>query len=341
MRIVVLCGGLSPERNVSLSSGAMVCNALIEKGHQAVLVDLLYGVKTLPVPAERFFEDAHSLPAYRVEQDAPDIEALRRERGNRAIGDNVVPLCQAADMVYMALHGQDGENGKLQAFFDLYNIRYTGSGYMGAAVSMDKWVSKQLLSACGVNVPEGMLLKKGQALPEDVPYPCIVKPLCGGSSIGISRADDREGFLRAVKEAFLQEDEILVERFVEGREFSCGLLDGEALPLIEIRPKGGFYDYAHKYQPGWTEEITPAPLAEEPTKAMQRAAELAYRALGLSAYGRMDFILDRENRAYCLEANTLPGMTPTSLLPQEAAVLGIDYPTLCERIVASSLKKYQ
>ena len=174
----------------------------------------------------------------------------------------------------------------------------------------------------------------------DFPLPCVVKPCCGGSSIGIAIPKTKEEFEAALLDAFRYEDEVLVEEYIEGRELSAGVLGGEALPLIEIIPREGFYDYAHKYQPGWTEEITPARLDAETTARIQSLAVKAYQTLHLSVYSRIDFLLTASGEAYCLEANTLPGMTPTSLFPQEAAAAGIDYPTLCDRIVSLSERKY-
>ncbi len=341
MNIIVLAGGLSPERDVSLSTGALTVNALLSRGHRAVLLDLFLGSAASPDEA---FQNAAPLPVYTVPEIAPELETLRQSRSrglSEEIGDGVIELCRAADIVYLALHGGDGENGRLQAFFDMLGIRYTGSPFLGCSLAMHKGITKQIFQNAGILTPRGVLLSRHTAdRAETAGLPCVVKPCCGGSSIGISIAHTAMERDEALKEAFRYEDEVLVEEYVRGKELSCGILGGEALPLIEIIPRGGFYDYAHKYQAGWTEEITPARVDEESTRLIQSAAVAAYRALQLDIYARVDFLLTATGEAYCLEANTLPGMTPTSLLPQEAAVVGLEYPVLCDRIVTLSMEKY-
>ena len=345
MNIVVLAGGLSPERDVSLSSGAMAANALRSMGHNAVLVDLFFGVQSLPNPVVDAFYNLDALEPYAVPEREPDLDAIRRMRKSgysSAIGAGVIELCRAADITYLALHGDCGENGTLQALFDLSDIRYTGSPSLGCALAMDKFVSKGLLDAAGVPTPKGMLFHRGEEIDLDaLPLPCVVKPCCGGSSIGITIAHDREQKKRALSDAFRCENTVLVEEYIRGMELSAGVLDGKALPLIEIVPKHGFYDYQHKYQAGWTDEIVPARIDEATTKRIQALAVKGFHALHLDVYARLDFLLTESGEAYCLEANTLPGMTPTSLLPQEAAAIGLDYPTLCDRVIALSMKKYQ
>lgn len=338
MNIVILAGGLSPERDVSLSSGAKIAAALQGRGHRVRLVDLFLGEDALPENPLDAFSNAAVPVSHTVSEAAPDLAAVKARRAHGfsdCIGNGVIELCRAADITFLALHGGDGENGKLQALFDLLGIRYTGSPSLGCALSMHKWVAKQLLIHAGVPTPKGVLLRRGAEIPA-IDLPCVVKPCCGGSSIGIAIAHTAEEFDAALEDAFRYEDEVLVEEYIVGRELSAGVLGGEALPLIEIIPRSGFYDYAHKYQAGWAEEITPAQLDEETTKRIQSLALAAYNALRLCVYGRVDFLLTPSGEAYCLEANTLPGMTPTSLLPQEAAAAGIDYPSLCDRIVALS-----
>lgn len=344
MNIVVLAGGLSPERDVSLSSGTMAVNALRSMGHHAVLIDLFFGAASLPNPLSEAFLSAGELPPRPVPEVAPRLDRVRasREAGfSSAIGNGVLELCRAADMTYLALHGDCGENGALQALFDLCDVRYTGSPSFGCALAMDKFVSKGLFEAAGVRTPKGVLIRRGQRIALDtLPLPCVVKPCCGGSSIGISIARDAAAREKAIADAFCYEDAVLIEEYIGGMELSAGILGGEALPLIEIVPKQGFYDYQHKYQPGWTEEFTPARLDADTTRRIQQFALKGFHALHLGVYARLDFLLDADGEAYCLEANTLPGMTPTSLLPQEAAAVGISYPELCNRVVALSMEKY-
>lgn len=343
MNIVVLAGGLSGERDVSLTSGTLVCNALRTSGHKAILVDLFFGVEDVPENILDAFSVSGQLEPYKVPAQAPDIEkirAMRPDSGYGEIGKNVLPLCRAADIVFMALHGEIGENGKLQAVFDVMGIKYTGTGYIGSALAMHKNVAKQLFEHNGIKTPSFRLYTKDDIvrIESDAKFPCIVKPNSGGSSIGITKAATKQELKAAIQEAFRYEDEILVEQFIEGREFSCGILRETALPIVEIIPNEGFYDYEHKYQAGITKEVCPAQLDEGNTKAIQRAALMAHKALGLNVYSRIDFILGTDGGAYCLEANTLPGMTPTSLLPQEANAVGISYEQLCDEIIRLSLE---
>ena len=345
MKIVVLAGGLSPERIVSLSSGTMACNAFLKAGHQAILLDLFFGMPELTTDIDQLFENAKPLPPAPISETEPDLAAIAASRPSGwsdRIGLNVIEICQKADIVYMALHGADGENGSVQKVFDEHGIRYTGSGPEGCRLSMDKHAAKEIFGQEGILTPASWLLRRGEIFSlDELPLPAVAKPNSGGSSIGISIATTRAELKRAIELAFQQEDSILVEEFIKGRELSCGVLDGKALPVIEIIPKEGFYDYKNKYQAGAALEVTPAPISPAATEKVQRLAERVFRALHLSVYARMDFLLTEEEEAYCLEANTLPGMTPTSLLPQEAAVLGIDYIHLCEKIIDLSLEKYR
>ena len=342
MNIVVLAGGLSPEREVSLSSGTMACNALLSLGHRAILVDLFFGLPDWDGKTD-LFASAKPRAPYRVGEREPDLDALRRSRTvgfNEYIGINVPELCAQADIVYMGLHGDCGENGKLQAFFDEHGIRYTGSGPKACEAAMDKWISKQLFIKHGVLTPGGVCLRADEPFDvERLPIPCVVKPCNGGSSIGVSVVADRSELDAALKLAFSKEPTILVEEYIKGRELSCGILGDHALPPIEIIPLQGFYDYKNKYQAGAAEEVTPAKISEQATKSIQGIAEKVFSILGLSVYGRVDFLLTERGEAYCLEANTLPGMTPTSLLPQEAAVVGYSYEQLCDAIIHMSMEK--
>ena len=343
MNIIVLCGGISPERDVSLTSGSLVASALRKSGHRAVLMDVFFGyTEPFDDPSE-IFDRPYNDSVTAVGEHAPDIEAVKKSRkqnNDSRIGDNVIEVCRAADIVFMALHGEDGENGKIQAMFDLMGIKYTGCGYLGSAMAMNKGVSKKILNENGILTPPGIVVNRFDGKYNDPGFPCVVKPCSGGSSVGTSIVYDREQYASALALAFKYEDDAVCERYIKGRECDVGVIDGKALPVIEICPKSGFYDYKNKYQSGMTDEYCPADLPDSITEKLQRAAENVFRALMLDVYARMDFIVDGNGNVYCLEANTLPGMTPISLLPQEAAAVGISYEELCEIIVEKSLEKY-
>ena len=344
MKIVVLCGGLSNERDVSISTGTGAARALRENGHEVVLVDLYLGLTEPVTDPDAIFRAGTALSAAAIGETSPDLDAVRAMRPDPdcRIGPGVLALCRAADMVFLALHGEEGENGKLQATLDLHGVRYTGSGYLGSALAMDKELSKILFRSSGIPTPPGVTLRRGDAVPESIGFPCVVKPCSGGSSVGTSIVKSEAEYAAALDFAFRYEDRVLVETYIHGRELTVGVMDGHAMAVIEIIPKTGFYDYKNKYQAGLTEEICPAPISAKDTERVQRLAERVYEALHLDAYGRVDFLMDKaDGELYCLEANTLPGMTPTSLIPQMAAAEGMDYGELCEKIIEVSLKKYK
>ncbi|MDR0838658.1 MAG: D-alanine--D-alanine ligase, partial [Oscillospiraceae bacterium] len=327
MDIVVLCGGLSAERDVSLSTGAMASAALRRLGHRVYTLDLFLGTE---VPEDAVISDS-----------APDLDALRASRpGNSRVGERVFDLCRAADIVFMALHGEDGEDGKIQAAFDLLGVKYTGTGSLGSALAMNKSVTKQLFREHGILTPRGTVVNRRDAVPENIGFPCVVKPCSGGSSVGTSVVYGESGYADALEAAFRYDDDAIVEQYISGRECDVGVLAGRALPAIEIRPEGGFYDYKNKYQAGMATEICPADFPPEITKKLLRTAEDVFRTLLLEVYARMDFIVSESGEIYCLEGNTLPGLTPTSLLPQEAAAVGLGYDALIDTILHESLKKY-
>lgn len=345
MKIVVLAGGTSTERDVSLISGSNIYRALKKKGHDVILVDLYLGYEgALPVNEDLFKADVEwdkDVTAISAEQpDLSHLKELRKDGGKSLFGPNVLTLCDMADIVFLGLHGANGEDGRVQATFDLMGIPYTGTDYRSSAIAMDKSLSKQLFRMAGIPTPKGITAKNGQQIdPASVPYPCMVKTTCGGSSVGTYRVEKPEDLPQALDDAYSFGDDVIIEQFVSGREFSVGVVDGKAYPIIEIAPIHGFYDYKNKYQAGTTIETCPADLPKELTQKMQHYAEMVFEALGMRSYARMDFMLDTETlEMYCLEANTLPGMTPTSLLPQEAAALGMSFEDLCEELIRVSLK---
>lgn len=343
MKILVLAGGTSTERDVSIVSGTEVCKALRSIGHQAVLIDVFFGKEQ--ADADTYFD----LP-YDLEQEIAYIrsfnpivaQAVSEKRD--MIGPNVLALAKAADVVFLALHGANGEDGKVQAFFDLYHIPYTGTGYLSSAMAMDKGLTKKIFAMKGVPSPKGCEMRREDKHADihalGMEFPVVVKTCCGGSSIGVYIVNNQEEYEEALEGAFSYEEEIIIEEYICGREFSVGVVDGEAYPVIELEPLEGFYDYKNKYQAGAVIETCPANLTEEQTCRMQEYARKGCEALGIEGYARLDFMMREDGAIYCLEANTLPGMTPTSLLPQEAAVLGINYAQLCEKLIEISLRNY-
>ena len=341
MNIIVLCGGISTERDVSIVSGRKAAETMRKLGHRAVLVDLFLGYGHPYDRPEDVFLQEYSDDEGMITAEVPDLEALMRSRGGSSrIGSNVMELCAAADIVFMGLHGSDGEDGKVQAMFDLLGIRYTGSGSVGSSLAMNKGLTKQLLLHNGIRTPEGICIRRSGPAAGAPCFPCVVKPMSGGSSVGTSIVHSEEEFKAALELAFRYDDAVIAERYIKGREFAVGVIEGTALPSIEIRPKQGFFDYKNKYLDGMTEEICPADIPAECEARLRAAAEDVFRTLQLSVYSRIDFILDGDGREWCLEANTLPGLTPASLMPKEAAAAGMSYEDFISAIIERSLAKY-
>lgn len=344
MKIVVLAGGLSPERNVSLSSGAMVCQALRDRGHQVALVDLFFGLEDHKGEPEELFNAPIPDSFKKVSRQAPDLDQVRASRKWKdasAIGPGVLDLCKKADVVYLGLHGACGEDGRIQAALDLLGVPYTGSGYLSSAIAMDKDLTKRLV-ADKVVTPQWMRVdlteEQLDGLIEEVSLPAVIKPVDSGSSIGVFIANDKAELRHALEESVKLGGRVVIEQYIKGREIQVAVLNGKALPSIEITPKEGFYDYENKYQPGAALEVCPAPIPAEWEERIGKAAVAVFETVCLSVYARADFIVTEDGTPYFLEINTLPGMTPTSLVPQEAAAVGMDYGTLCETIIRSSLE---
>ena len=343
MKILVLAGGLSPERNVSLSSGAMVCQALRERGHQVALVDLFYGLED-GVEGESLYASPIPEEFKRVSRQAPDLEQVRASRkGNSpaAIGNGVLELCAGADVVFLSLHGACGEDGRIQAALDLLGVPYTGSGCLGSAIAMDKDLTKRLVAG-RVTTPSWETVtvtpENLEELAQRVQLPVVVKPIASGSSIGVYIAHTRQELRQALEQSIKLGGRTVLEQYIQGREIQVAVLNGKALPSIEIIPKEGFYDYENKYQPGAALEVCPAQIPPEWERAVGEAALTVFQTIGLAVYARADFIVAEDGTPYFLEINTLPGMTPTSLVPQEAAAVGMDYASLCEAIIQASLE---
>lgn len=349
MKIVVLGGGISTERHVSLVSGTSVCRALRERGHKAIFVDMFLGMENYTGSLEAAFDQPDGFCGeVAIEKTAPDLEAVkasRKMKGPSRLGKNVLEVCALADCVFLGLHGADGEDGKIQAALELMGVPYTGSGPLSSGMAMDKAMAKMVMESCGVLTPRGRELSYSREdipeLAESLPVPCAVKVVGGGSSIGVELPDTREQLRAALENVLQYGNRVLVEEKIIGRELTVPVLDGRYLSPIEIVPPEGMsFDYVAKYQSGneGAREICPAPISSEQAEMLGRAALKLHNALGLSVYSRADFILDREGRAWCLEVNTLPGMTPNSLIPKAAAVEGMSYGELCEKIVLLSLE---
>ena len=350
MKIVVLGGGVSTERHVSLVTGTAVCRALRSLGHKAVFVDLYMGLEDYAGElADAFDVPDGFIGQVAIGKTAPDLEAVKASRkmqGPSRIGQNVLELCRLADCVFLGLHGADGEDGKIQAALDLLGVPYTGSGPLASAMAMDKAVAKRIMESVGVLTPRWRELSYTEAdiprLLEELPVPCALKVVNGGSSIGVSLPDTREELEKALHELCAFRTRVIVEEKIRGREITQPILDDHYTPAIEIvPPEGTYFDYVAKYQSGaeGAQEICPARITEAEQKAIGEAALKFHKALGLSVYSRVDFILDGEGRPWCLEVNTLPGMTPASLIPKAAAAEGMSYAELCEQIVLLSLEQ--
>ena len=343
MKILVLAGGLSPERNVSLSSGAMVSEALRKRGHQVAMMDLFYGLDgavsgkglyVAPIP-ESFKQVSKSAP------NLEEVRARRRDENPSVIGPGIFEMCADADVVYLALHGACGEDGRIQAALDLLGVPYTGSGCLGSAIAMDKDLTKRLV-ADKVKTPRWETVAVTEENLEEIvgrtKLPVVVKPIASGSSIGVYIARSQFELKLALEASMKLGGRTVIEEYIQGREIQVAVLDGKALPSIEIIPREGFYDYANKYQPGAAKEVCPSHISPDLEKAIGDAALTVFETIGLSVYARADFIVSPDGTPYFLEINTLPGMTPTSLVPQEAAAVGIDYGKLCETIIQVSLE---
>ena len=345
MKIVVLAGGLSGERNVSLSSGTMVAEALRERGHRVALADLFFGLEDYNGTLEELYDAPIPAQWKRVARETPDLEQVRRQRKDQSasiFGQRIIELCKTADIVFLALHGDCGEDGRLQAALAMHGIPYTGSDYLSSAIAMSKDLTKKLVAPRGVITPAWQSVEYTEGdidtLVAETKLPCVVKPNASGSSIGVSIAHTQEELRKALEVGVKFGGKCVIEEYIQGREIQIAVLEGKALPSIEIIPKQGFYDYENKYQPGAAEEVCPSPIPEAWEQRIAQAAQTVFETVGLSVYARADFIVTPDGTPYFLEINTLPGMTPTSLVPQEAAAVGISYGELCERIVNASLK---
>lgn len=335
-KIIVLLGGYSSEREVSLVSGRAVGGALRQLGYEVVYLDpadgrIQWNENDSPV--------VHEMPPPCKNPDPEELKK-RRQQFHHLIG---ILIEEQPDFVFNALHGGEGEDGHWQALLDMLGIPYNGSDAIASAMAMHKSVAKKLFDAAGVLTPRSLMFPENTPIDKTEPqisahlrYPVVVKPDCEGSTVGLSIVADKSGLSRAfsLSESY---GAVLVEEYIEGREITVAILGDQALPVIEIIPEGGFYDYVHKYQKGKTQYVCPADLLKSSAEKVQHLALKAFQSLGCSGYARVDFRLGLDSRFYCLEVNTLPGMTETSLVPKAAKAAGIEFPELIDTIIRLSL----
>jgi len=326
-------GGASAERNVSLSSGIRIVLALRSRGHDVIAFDPSNGPIS-DVEQQRLATSA-------VGTAPPSLEALAATTGGSFLPAlEKMPEIANADVVFLALQGGQGEDGTLQALLDMAHIRYTGSGHLSSALAMDKELSKILFRSAGVQTADWLMAPASvNEVESTLGFPVVVKPSKQGSTVGLSVVKEKEKLEAAITEAWRYDDEVMIERFIPGRELTVGILGDRALPVGEIKPVHEIYDYECKYTAGMASEEFPAKLSDEETALVQQQAVAAFKSLKLRGYARIDFRLSSSddegsgNAFYCLEANTLPGMTELSLIPQGAAAAGMSFPELCEEIV--------
>ncbi|MBS4027682.1 MAG: D-alanine--D-alanine ligase [Ignavibacteriales bacterium] len=335
LNIAVFLGGISPERNVSLASGRSVVNALRELGHNVTAIDPTFGNEQ----PNNFLE---SLPQ-NIAEIPPSLSELSNFPTRNYFACVNSSLLDNVEIVFLALHGKYGEDGIMQSLLELRGIPYTGSNILASSLAMDKAMAKVVFERNGIATPKWKVIEK-QEMEKwrsgvmEFPIPCVVKPNDGGSTIGMSIVTEKEKLIPAIELAFQYSEKVLLEEFIEGRELTVPIVGNEALPIIEIKPKGGFYDYTRKYTKGETEYICPAELPKESFLKIQEQGLKAFNVLGCKGFARTDFRLKPNGELYCLEVNTIPGMTSTSLVPKAAKVVGIEFPQLCERIVRLAME---
>ena len=328
-KVLLLLGGISPEREVSKSTGKSVYNALLNLGYEVVVLDPAYGINQ-PFEVEDYF----------AENDFSETSNENYLDAVNLISPNEISVA------FLALHGKYGEDGTIQSLLELKGIKFTGSKVLSSAIAMDKIMSKILFEEYNVPTPKWFHFKKGESTSSDVNkiieekfgYPAVVKPNDQGSTVGLTICKSSEQLDDAIHNAFEYSDRILVEEYIPGREVTVAVIDNDALPVLEIRPKHGIYDYECKYTSGMSEYIVPADVSTDASKQLQSIAVQACKSLRCEVYARVDFRLSPENKIFTLEVNTLPGMTSTSLVPKMAKAVGLTFEQLVEKIITLSLK---
>jgi len=341
MKVVVLLGGVSSERDVSLDSGKAVCIALEKRGHNVMAIDT--GAGLLPESLSKSVEAA-------VRPDPPDIAALAELDKKSTLQTIKDADLSDVEVVFVALHGGAGENGTIQALLDLTGIPYTGSGVLASALAMDKDISKKIFQRENIPTPDWTTVeadKTGDYTPYIEPiaerfgFPVIVKPADGGSTIGLTLVKTGDQLNAALQLAGELSRKIMVEKYIAGRELTVGILAGEALPVVEIIASHELYDYECKYLPGMSKYVVPAEIDDRLRERLQEFGMRAFKALECAGYARVDFRVDSEGNAFCLEVNTLPGMTSTSLVPKAAKARGMSFEELVETICNETIERFR
>jgi len=336
-KILVLCGGDNPERRVSLSSGDAVGKGLLNAGHDVIKIDTSFPDKIVPGDVKILENPVGVTPP--DELDKVKMTRSKWEILTESIVKNKV------DVIFPMLHGSWGEDGHIQAYLDLLNIPYLGSGMVASARAIDKHSGRLYASMADLPIAGGFLVGKEasvkkvlEMVKEEIGLPVVVKPNKGGSSADLTISDSEEKITKAIKNIHNTGDNVLIEEFIDGRELTVGILDGKALPMIEIAPKDGFYDYTNKYTHGKTEYLCPAPIENEVASLAMEMSEDLFEIIGCRHFGRVDWRLTPDNELVFLEVNTIPGMTSLSLVPMAAKEIGMDFPKLMDEFVRLVLK---
>ncbi len=326
--VALLVGGTSPEREVSKNTGKSILNALQELGYNVKVIDPAFGLNQ-PKEIEIFFEEKD----YTERSNRNFVEAI-----NSTMFDDV-------DLAFIALHGKWGEDGVIQSLLELRGIKYTGSKVLASSLAMDKSMTKIMFQHFDVSTPRWFVVEKKENDYELVKmkiknffgYPCVIKPNDEGSTIGLTICRGDIEVVEAIQKAKEFSKKVLVEEYIPGHELTVAVIDQQALPVLEIKPKTGFYDYDNKYTSGRTDYIVPAEIPEKIAEHLKHQALLAFNSVGCESYARIDFRVTEEFKSYCLEVNTLPGMTSTSLVPKMAKAAGISFESLIDRIIKHAL----
>ncbi len=331
-RIAVLTGGSTPERTVALAGASQVAAALRGRGHEVAVFDTVEPAALDPeLEQQRLGQVVGSRP--------PSLAELRALEAREDLPALVAGDLGSHDAVFLVLHGRQGEGGEVQELLEAAGIAFTGSDACGSRLAMDKDGSKGRFKAAGIPTPDWAMWPVSAEEVAALGLPLVVKPSRVGSTVGLSVVREVRELDGAVGRALTFDDQVLLERFVGGGEYTVGVLEGQTLAVGEIVPPGDIFDYHSKYTPGLAEELFPARIDDELTERLRRLGLAAHEALGLRDFSRVDFRLDDAGEPYCLEVNTLPGMTNTSLLPQSAAAVGISFDELCERMIRLALAR--